>query len=43
MFSTHLKKKFSFLSYIILSDANDFRLDQSKNLSFGKDLTLSFI
>ena len=37
--SYHLKKNFCFLITLILSSANAFNLDQSKNLSFGKGLT----
>ena len=40
MFSTHPKKNVCFEFTIILSSANAFNLDESKNLSFGKELTL---
>ena len=33
-----LQNEFQFLITIILSSANAFNLDQSKNLSFGKEL-----
>ena len=33
------KKNFSFLATLIWSSAHAFNLDQSKNLSFGKELT----
>ena len=38
MFSTHPKTNFNFSVTFILPSANDFNLDQSKNLLFGKDL-----
>ena len=38
MFSTHVKKNLRVLSEFILWSANAFNLDQSKNLSFGKEL-----
>ena len=40
MFSTLHKIDFNFPVAKILSPANAFKLDQSKNLSFGKGLTL---
>ena len=36
-----LKKNFNVSLRVFLSSANAFNLDQSKNLLFGKDLTLS--
>ena len=39
MFSTHLKTNFNFSVAFILSSGNAFNLVQSKNLSFGKELT----
>ena len=41
MFSIHPKKTFFFDVTFILLSAYAFNLDQSKNLSFGKDLNLS--
>ena len=41
MFSTLPKTNFDFLFKFILSSANAFNLDQSKILSFGKQLTIS--
>ena len=38
MFSTHPNKNFCFSIEFILSFANAFNLDQSKILSFGKEL-----
>ena len=38
MFSTHPRKNFSCIITFILSSVNAFILDQSKNLSFGKEL-----
>ena len=38
MFYTYSKKNSCFQITIILSSANAFNLDQSKNLSFGKEL-----
>ena len=43
MFSTHLKEKFCFKVAVILSSANVFNLDQSKNLLFGKELILFYL
>ena len=37
MFSTLLKTNFNFSVTFILSSANAFNLNQSKNLSFGKE------
>ena len=39
MFSTCPKSNFNFYVIFILSSANDFNLDQSKNLLFGKGLS----
>ena len=38
MFFTYPKKNFCFYITFILSSANTFNLDQSKDLSFGKEL-----
>ena len=38
MLSVHCKTHFNFLIIFILSSANAFNLDQSKILSFGKEL-----
>ena len=38
MFSTLCKTNFNFLATFNLSSANPFNFDQSKNLSFGKEL-----
>ena len=40
MFSTFPKTNFNFSGTFNLSSGNAFKLDQSKNLSFGKELTL---
>ena len=42
MFSTLPRKNFNLPVTFILSSANAFNLDQSKNLSFGKELTLFY-
>ena len=42
MFSTHSKKNFSLSVTFILSSANAFNLNQSKNSLFGKDLKKGF-
>ena len=43
MFSTLPKTNFNFSAKFDLSSANAFNLDQSKNLSFGKELTVHAI
>ena len=41
MFSTLPETNFNYAVTLDLSSANAFNLDQSKNLLFGKELTLS--
>ena len=43
MFSTLPKSNFNFWVTFILSSANAFNLDQSKNLSFGKELKTIYV
>ena len=43
MFSTPSKTQNIILSNFILSSANAFNLDQSKSLSFGKELLLNWL
>ena len=40
--SIHPQKNFCFSVTFILSSANAFNLDQSKNLSFGKELSICY-
>ena len=42
-FSTHLKKFLPFSSNLKLLSANSFSLEESKNLMFGKGLTLRLV
>ena len=43
MFSTLLKTKFNFSAKLNLSSANAFDLEQSKNVTFGKQLISSHL